>query len=339
MAILPRSKLINKLFGSFRLQLSVLLVFIAMIVAFMITAPKVFLSARTYTSVMVVAPFFIILAIGETFVLIAGEVDMSFPSIVGFAAYAFAWVWSVTGNIPLALVASFVSGAALGLVNGVLITGSNAPSLVITLGTYYFWRGVITVLTNGLGIQLNLLGGTPLWEVFVGMIGGGLPVQVLWATLTAVGAWVLINRSRIGAHIYAIGDNRDAARVMGISVRRTLVFIFVISGVLAALTGIMINLVDLTLWPTTGDSYLLPALASAFIGGNPLIGGSGTIFGSFIGGLILSFITMGIIVSGGTGFWTQLIYGLIIVVAISTYSVVKRSKRITEILRRPVSTM
>ena len=337
--MLPRSKLVNKLFGSFRLQFSVLFVFLAMIGAFMITAPVVFLSPRTYTSVMVVAPFYIILAIGETFILIAGEVDMSFPSIVGFAAYAFAWIWSVTGNIPLSILAAFASGAALGLINGVLITGVNAPSLVITLGTYYFWRGVITVLTNGLGIQLNLLGGTLVWKVFVGMIGGGLPTQVIWATLVAVGAWVLMNRSKIGAHIYAVGDNRDAARVMGIDVRKTLVFIFTLSGVLAALTGIMINLVDLTLWPTSGDSYLLPALASAFIGGNPLTGGSGTIFGSVIGGLILSFITLGIVVSGGTGFWTQLIYGLIIVVAISTYSVVKRSKRITEVLRRPISSM
>jgi simple sugar transport system permease protein len=177
------------------------------------------------------------------------------------------------------------------------------------------------------------------WQVFVGSIGGGLPVQVLWATLTGVGAWVLMNRSRTGAHIYALGDNREAARVMGINVRRTLVFIFTTSGVLAALTGIMINLVNLTLWPTTGDSYLLPALASAFIGGNPLTGGSGTIFGTAIGGLILSFITLGIVASGGTGFWTQLIYGLIIVAAITAHSVVKRSKRITEVFRRPISSM
>jgi simple sugar transport system permease protein len=177
------------------------------------------------------------------------------------------------------------------------------------------------------------------WQVFVGSIGGGLPVQVLWATLTGVGAWVLMNRSRTGAHIYAVGDNREAARVMGINVRRTLVFIFTISGVLAALTGIMINLVNLTLWPTTGDSYLLPALASAFIGGNPLTGGSGTIFGTAIGGLILSFITLGIVASGGTGFWTQLVYGLIIVAAISAHAVVKRSKRITEVFRRPISSM
>ena len=312
----------------YEIQVTMTLVLTSLIILFMITAPQVFLKPDTYFSILTVSPFVIILAVSVIPVIIAGEIDLSFPSIMGFGALIFSKVYLVTMNPILAFFAALLSGGALGLVNGILVSRLRLPSLVLTLGTYFLWRGVINVVTQGLGDSLVALRGHFFHQVFVGKVFH-IPVQTFWAILFAGLLWFIINRTKLGAHIYAVGDNRATARVMGVSVERTLIYAFVIAGIGSAFVGVLSDLLQATFWPTTGEGYLLPVLAAVFIGGTPTWGGKGTIYGTVAGSLVLGFINTGIIAAGATGFWTQVVYGLMIVIAISLHNVVRRREAVT----------
>jgi simple sugar transport system permease protein len=142
----------------------------------------------------------------------------------------------------------------------------------------------------------------------------------------AVLVWFFLNRHRFGAHVYLTGDNVESARLMGVNVHRTKTVAFAVVGVAAALAGFVVSEEVLFFWPTLGDGYLLNTLASVFLGGTSVFGGAGTVFGTFVASFIIGAINAGIVAAGLTGFWTSLIYGLIIVVSVSLQTMV--SKRI-----------
>jgi simple sugar transport system permease protein len=139
---------------------------------------------------------------------------------------------------------------------------------------------------------------------------------MIWGVLFVIISALIYNRHRFGARIHAVGDNPDSAAQMGIPVKRIRVAAFIYMGLGAALAGVFSTLINFTWWPTTGDGYLLPGLASVFVGGTPTWAGIGTIFGGGIGALIVSFIQSGIIAAGLTGFWVQFFNGLIIILAL-----------------------
>jgi simple sugar transport system permease protein len=124
--------------------------------------------------------------------------------------------------------------------------------------------------------------------------------------------------------VYLVGDNVESARLMGVNVARTKMLVFALVGVAAAFAGLVVSLQLLYYWPTLGDGYLLNTLASVFLGGTSVFGGTGTIFGTFVGAFIIGAINAGIVAVGLTGFWTQLIYGLIIVSSVSLQSLISR---------------
>ena len=319
---------IKNFITTYEIQATMTLVLIAVVLLFIVTAPSVFLKFDTYVSILTVNPFIIILAVSVIPVIIAGEIDLSFPSIMGFGALVFSKVYLATMNPVLAFFAALFSGGVLGLINGILVSRLRVPSLVLTLGTFFLWRGVINVITEGLGDSLVTLRGHLFHQLFVGK-ALYIPVQTFWAILFASLLWFIINRTRLGAHIYAIGDNRATAQVMGVKVERTLIWVFTISGIGSAFVGVLSDLLQVTFWPTTGEGYLLPVLAAVFIGGTPTWGGKGTIYGTVAGSLVLGLINTGIIAAGATGFWTQVVYGLMIVIAISLHNILRRREAIT----------
>ena len=137
-------------------------------------------------------------------------------------------------------------------------------------------------------------------------------------------AWVLLNRHRLGQNAYVIGDNAQTARLMGVPTRRTRITLFVLVGVAAALAGMMNSLQIVNFYPGLGQGLLLPALAAVFIGGTSVFGGRGTIYGTFIGALMIGAIPAGIVAAGLTDFWTQAIYGAIILISISIHAILQR---------------
>ena len=140
--------------------------------------------------------------------------------------------------------------------------------------------------------------------------------------------WYLLNRHKFGAHVYLTGDNEDSARLMGIDVDRVKIVTFAIVGFAAAFAGLVQSLDVSYFWPTVGEGQLLNTLASVFLGGTSVFGGSGTIFGTFVASFIIGAINAGIVAAGLTGFWTQLIYGLIIVLSVGIQTVVGRRLQI-----------
>ena len=308
----------------YALQIGITLVAFAIWIFFVIGSPQTFFSRNIYAAFMSTTPFFGIVALPLTMVVITGEMDLSFPSIMSFGMLVFSTVLFATANPWLAMVACLAAGLGAGFLNGWLITKFLVPSLVITIGTQFFWRGVVQVLTNGTGKSLVMTRGTLFYNMFVGRIDGWFPMQMIWMIFVAVLTWVFLNRHRFGAHVYLIGDNKESARLMGVSVARTKIMVFAITGMAAALAGMIASLELSYYWPTLGEGYLLNTLSSVFLGGTSVFGGAGTIYGTFVASFIIGAINAGIVAVGLSGFWTQLIYGLIIVISVVVQTVVSK---------------
>jgi ribose/xylose/arabinose/galactoside ABC-type transport system permease subunit len=301
-----------------KVELAVFGVFIILMLAFTFANPDVFLAYRAYTAVFTTVAISIIITVAMVFVIAGGEIDLSFPSLIGISAWAFAST-AKTGISPLfALLAALTVGTIAGLVNGLIVTRLQLSSLVSTLGMNFLLRGLIMIGTQGLGISLVFLKGTILRKIFVGRIGL-FPVQMIWSIAFTIFCWILFYRHKFGGHVCYAGDNLIGSREMGINVERVKLFTFMLVGFSAAFSGTLICLINNIFWPTAGDGYLLMVLGAVFLGGTPTWGGIGTIFGAFFGALILGFIETGIIASGLTGFYTQFFYGVILILSLISH--------------------
>jgi simple sugar transport system permease protein len=305
-------------------QLGIIAVFFLVWLLFIIGAPTTFLQRQIYLAFMSTVPFFGIIALPLTMVIIAGEMDLSFPSIMAIGMVAFLAVYTATNSVLLALLASLATGAVVGLINGAIVVGIGIPSLVATIGTQFFWRGAVLVLLNGKGASLVTARDTPVYNLLVGKTFGYIPNQFIWMVVVAVVCWVILNRTRLGAHIYLIGDNEDSARLMGVNVGRTQVMVFVMVGLAAAFAGVLSSLYVAFFWPSLGEGSLLQTLSSVFLGGTSVFGGVGTILGTFLGSFIIGAIQAAIVAIGLTGYWTELIYGLIIILSVSMHAILRR---------------
>jgi simple sugar transport system permease protein len=305
-------------------QAGIIAVFLAVWLLFVLSAPDTFLKPQIYLAFMSTVPFFGIMALPLTMAIIAGEMDLSFPSIMVISMVAFVAVFNLTGSAFFALLAALATGSGAGFLNGALVVGLGIPSLVATIGTQFFWRGAALVLLNGKGGSLVATRDSLTYNLLVGKLFGYLPVQFIWMIIVAVVCWVILNRTRLGAHIYLVGDNANSAELMGVNTRFTRVAVFVMVGFASAFAGVLASLHVSFLWPSLGDGYLLQTLASVFLGGTSVFGGVGTILGTFLGSYIIGAIEAGIVAVGLTGFWTKLIYGLIIIVSVAMHSMLRR---------------
>jgi len=312
-------------------QLGIIGVFFGLWIIFIVSAPDTFLSSRIYFAFMSTIPFFAIMAIPLTMVVIAGEMDLSFPSIMGMGMVAFSFVYertvsidNVTTRVILAFFAALVSGSLIGWLNGVIIVKFGIPSLVATIGTQFFWRGAVLVLTEGRNYTLSYIKETFLYPVLVGKIGGYFPMQMIWLIVIAIFGWILLNRHQFGAHVYLIGDNVQSAQLMGINTGRVRIRVFMLLGLISAFAGVLYSFHIAYFWPSLGEGYLLNTLASVFLGGTSVFGGVGTILGTFLGAFIIGAIEAATVAVGLTGFWTQLIYGLIIVLSVIMHTYLRK---------------
>jgi simple sugar transport system permease protein len=306
------------------LQIGIICVLLVIWAIFVIGAPRTFLSREIYGAFMSTIPLFAIIALPLTLVVIASEIDLSFGSIMAVGTLVFVNVFQTTGNLALAFVSCLVAGFLVGLLNGIIVVRLGIPSLVATLGTQFFWRGVVLVVTGGHPASLVPVKGTILRQALVSRVAGYVPAQMIWTVIVAVLVWVFLNRHKFGAHVYLTGDNEESARLMGVNVDRTRMMVFAVVGLASAFAGLLASLEVNYFWVTLGEGYLLRTLASVFLGGTSVFGGTGTILGTFVGCFIIGTIEAGTVAVGLSGFWTQLIYGLIIVLSISMHAAVNR---------------
>ena len=305
------------------LQLGILAVGVIIWLLFVISSPQTWTSPNIYVALMTTVPFFALVAIPLTLVVITGEIDLSFPAIMAFGMLIFTRMVDATHNVVIALIACLLAGLLAGLLNGWIVVRIGVPSLVVTIGTSFFWSGVVLVVTGGNGASLVPITETFLYPLLVGRVGG-IPMQFIWMIIVAIVTWFFLNRHKYGAHLYLTGDNIESARLMGINVDRTKMIAFATVGLAAAFAGLVQSAELKYYWPTLGGGYLLYTLASVFLGGTSVFGGTGTILGTFIAALIIGSINAGIVAAGLAGFWTQVIYGLIIAGSTSLQTMVTR---------------
>jgi simple sugar transport system permease protein len=305
-------------------QLGIFTVFMLLWGIFIISAPETFLSPQIYYAFMSTIPFFAIVAMPLTITVIAGEIDLSFPSIMPIAMVIFLLVYDLTQSVWLGSLLALMVGLFAGWLNGMIVVHFGIPSLVATIGTQFFWRGAVLVLSQGKSGTLVYTKETLLHPILVGKVFGVIPMQMVWLIVVTILCWILLNRTRFGAHIYLIGDNAESAKLMGVNTGRVRIRTFMLVGLVAVFAGILASLHVTYFWPSLGDGYLLRTLASVFLGGTSVFGGVGTIFGTFFGAFIIGAIEAATVAIGLTGFWTQLIYGLIIVISVIMHAYVRR---------------
>ena len=302
--------------------------------AFTAAAPQTFLDKYIYISFMTSIPFIAIAAAGITLAVIAGEMDMSFASNMAMSGFIFALVTRASGSPALGMAAALTMGAFIGLVNGLTIVGTGAPSIVVTIGFDFFWRGTVMLLSNGLAVSLASIRNTPTVICFTGRIGGLVPAQTCWMLFISLLFAVILHRTAFGDSIRFTGDNREAARMMGLPVRRTRIGVFVLAGTTAAFSGVLSCMELGNWWPTQGEGYLLLVFASVFLGGTSVSGGRGTLWGSLAGAIVIGMIEAGLVSAGFSGFWTRFVHGLVLVSSVVFYSLASGGKRI---VRKPCS--
>lgn len=313
-----------KKLGRFKLQYTMIGVLAGLWILFIIGSPRTFLSFPIYASYMSTIPVSAIMALALTFVIITGEIDLSFPSIMGFSGWVFTVIFTVTNNIYLALFLCLLTGVIAGFINGVIVVKVGVPSLVATIGTMYFWRGLIMVITKGYGATLVDTRDMVLYKLLVGRVGGKVPAQIIWTVVIAVILWFFLNRHKFGAHIYYIGDNIESSKMMGVGVNLVKMVAFALMGFFAAFSSMISSMEVAYYWPTLGEGYLLRTMSIVFLGGTSVFGGTGTLFGTFIAALIIGGLEAGIVASGLSGFWIQLIYGLIIIISVGIHAQVRK---------------
>jgi simple sugar transport system permease protein len=305
------------------LQIAISLVGILIWAFFLWRSPITFKGYAIYNSLMLTTPFFALVAIPLTLVVIVKEIDLSFPSVMAWGVAAYDITFRVSHNVWVGFIACTLAGLLAGLLNGLIIVRLGVPSLVATIGTQFFWRGVVLVVTNGQGAGMSEVKSTILYPVLVGKVGP-IPLPFIWTIVFALIAWFFLNHHKFGAHVYLTGDNAESARLMGVNTGRTKTLTFVLVGLMAAFAGFVVSEQLLFFWPTMGDGYLLNTLASVFLGGTNIFGGAGTIYGTVVAAFIIALINPGIVAAGWTAYWTQFIYGFIIVTSVSLQAILRR---------------
>lgn len=268
------------------------------------------------------------LGIAMTSVIITGGIDLSVGSILALSGVVAALLVKAGWPVPAAMIGGIVVGGVCGLLNGLCITRLKLPPFIATLGMMMVARGVALQLTgaravSGLGEAFGELGNGALFknvqqgaDGFPEVIFPGIPYPVVIMVIVAVIVAILLKRTSLGRHIYAVGSNSEAARLSGVKVERVTLFVYILSGLLAGLTGCVLMSRLVTAQPNEGVAYELDAVASAVIGGTSLVGGVGTISGTMIGSFVIGILRNGLNMNGVSAFVQQIIIGLVIILTV-----------------------
>jgi ribose transport system permease protein len=292
---------------------------LGMIVAFSILSPRAFPTLGNFTNVLNQASLAMIIAGGLTVAVIVGELDLS----IGFAAslHGILVTGLVVSNglpIPMAVLVVLLLGALIGFVNGFIVTKIKVNSVIATLGVGTILTGLAFAYSAGVPI----VAGVP--EAFLQLSLGrwlwGIPNNIVFMALVLGFLWLLVERSAVGQEIQAVGGNPTAAYLSGIDVDRIKILGFVISGVCAALTGILLASRLGSGTASAADGYLLTAFAAVFLGSATLRDGEFHVFGTFVGALIIAFGFNGLNIFGAPTFFQYLFQGAILILAVGLSS-------------------
>ncbi len=310
------------------MKLRTFIALIAVIVFFSIFAPN-FLSTANMILMSKHATQNAFLAIGMTFVIVTGGIDLSVGSIVGLCGMIAGGLilngidlpmgYTVYFNVLEVAVMVTAVGIAIGALNGLLITRLNVAPFIATLGMLYVARGAALLFSDGQTLP-NLAGKPELGNTGYAIFGSGtwlgIPVSIWMLVVVALGAAYFARFVPLGRHIFAVGGNERASRMSGIRVDRVKMFVYMFSGFCAALVGLVISSELMAAHPATGTNLELNAIAAAVLGGTSMSGGRGTIGGTIVGAFVIGILSDGLVMMGVSSFWQMVIKGLVIIIAV-----------------------
>ena len=302
------------------------IVLILLLIFFSFAAEN-FLSLNTALLVGKHVALYGILAIGMTYVIITGGIDLSVGAIVGLGGMVAGLLIQeglTIGNktiyfsIPLVVLITILLGALIEVINGLVITRFNVAPFIATLGMMYVARGAANLISNGATFS-DLKGyeglGNQGWDFFGSRVFG-IPVGLLILVVLAIVFSILLKKTSFGWHVFSIGGNEKAAKLSGVKVNKDKILVYMISGICSAVVGIIASSQLAASHPATGESWEMNAIAAAVLGGTSMAGGVGTIGGTIVGAFVIGVINDGMVMCGVSEFWQMVIKGLVIVVAV-----------------------
>ncbi len=284
---------------------------IILIIFFSITS-STFLSIDNFLSIALQTAVIGIVALGSTFVIITSGIDLSVGAIVAFSGVMMGFAMQAGMPTFISILIGLLSGVALGVAIGLFITKAKLPPFIVTLGFMMMVRGLVLALTNGMPISgLNdgfdkLAAGTIL----------KIPYPVIFLIVLAVVLGFVLKNTKIGKYVYAIGSNEDASKLSGVNVDRVKLFVYGLSGLMCAISGIILASRLISAQPTEGMGYEMDAIAAVVIGGASLAGGTGTIFGTMLGAFIMTVLKNGLTMLNVSGMWQQVAVGAVVLGAV-----------------------
>ncbi|MBL7005811.1 MAG: ABC transporter permease [Spirochaetia bacterium] len=286
---------------------------VAIVLLFTIATPN-FLTFKNFINILNQISIWGILSIGMTFVIITGGIDLSVGCVLGLSSMVLGYLGNRVGlPMPIAIILALFVGTIAGSVNGLLVTKTKLPPFIATLSMFYIARGLANVITGGEQIL-----GYPDWFMMLSYkkyLNLFTITSLVFLLLIAVGGFFLA-KTRHGRNIYAVGGNMEVARLSGINVSKYTMLVYVISGTMSAIAGILIASRVNASEPYQGNTYEMYAIAIAVIGGASLSGGEGSMAGTLIGAFIIAILNNGLNLNGISPFIQTILIGVIIVFAV-----------------------
>lgn len=290
---------------------SIVLIFLVMFIVFSITIPY-FFTMQNIWNILLETAITAVIAVGMTFVIIAGEIDLSVGSVLCLSGMVFATLSAASIHVVIGTIVTLTVGILIGMVSGSMVVRLRIPSFIVTLAVMTIARGAALLWRNGESVR----GMTEAYLWFGQGRVLGVPVPVALLAITGVMGSFILKRTKLGLFTYAIGGNEEAARLSGINVKWVKTLIYGLTGLLAALSGI-ITASRLSLGsPIVGNGKELDAIAAVVLGGASLAGGAGSVGGTICGALAVTVLGNGLTLLRISSYWQRIVVGIVIILAI-----------------------
>lgn len=290
-----------------------IIVVLVILFIFLSFSSHVFLTVNNLTNVLRQISINTFLALGMTFVIILGGIDLSVGAVVAMSGtLTVGFIVNGGTPIPIAILLGLLLGMAVGFFNGVIVATFRLPAFIVTLATMNIAQGIAYIYSGGSSTRITNDAYTN--------IGTGefmnIPLPVIYMFVLIIICSVLLMKTKFGTYVYAIGGNREAARLSGVSIKKIEIAVFTLAGLLAGFAGIVLSARMFSGQPAVGAGYELDAIAACVLGGVSMSGGKGRISGTVFGAIVIGFISNGLNLLGVSSFWQVLIKGVIILIAV-----------------------
>ncbi len=305
-------------------KIGLLLFLIFLLVFFSILSPY-FPTRENLINILIQSAVPLIVSVGMTLIIATAGIDLSIGSILAMSSIIMAWCIKSGFGVPESITLGILSGALMGFTNGICIAKFDVSPFIVTLGTAGIYRALALIFTDsrpiyGMPLSFRMI-GSGRWKFF--------PFSVIIAAVVLAAGYIIINCTRFGTNARAIGDNQSAAYRMCVPVSRTLIAVYMLSGIMAALAGIIVTARLNTAEAIAGMGVELEAIAAVVMGGTSFFGGEGSIIGTFLGAMIIGVLRNGLTIFNIPSYYQQLVIGLVFILAVVSDRIRRKGKTIS----------